>query len=118
MPYILKKTNGTTLTTVQDASVDNSTSLTFVGRNYSGYGQPVEENLVKLLESFANLNFEKKSSHERKLSINYRLCSVGVVAAMFFLMVFTIYKGDFEDCDDSAGMGVDVRSMRTDGDAV
>ena len=54
MPYILKKTNGTTLTTVQDASVDNSTGLTFVGRNYSGYGQAVEENLVKLLENFAN----------------------------------------------------------------
>lgn len=54
MPYILKKTNGATLTTVQDASVDKSTSLTFVGRNYSGYGQPVEENFVKLLENFAN----------------------------------------------------------------
>ena len=54
MPYILKKTNGTTLTTVQDASVDNSTSLVFVGRNYSGYGQPVEENFIKLLENFAN----------------------------------------------------------------
>lgn len=54
MPYILKKTNGTTLTTVQDASVDNSTSLVFVGRNYSGYGQPIEENLVKLLEHFSN----------------------------------------------------------------
>jgi hypothetical protein len=54
MPYILKKTNGTTLTTVQDASIDNSTSLTFVGRNYSGYGQPIEENLVRLLENFAN----------------------------------------------------------------
>lgn len=54
MPYILKKTNGTTLTTVQDASIDKSTSLTFVGRNYSGYGQPIEENLVRLLENFAN----------------------------------------------------------------
>jgi len=54
MPYILKKTNGTTLATVQDASVDNSTSLTFVGRNYSGYGQTIEENFVKLLENFAN----------------------------------------------------------------
>ena len=54
MPYILKKTDGTTLATVKDASIDNSTSLTFVGRNYSGYGQPVEENFVKLLENFAS----------------------------------------------------------------
>jgi hypothetical protein len=60
MPYILKKTNGTTLATVQDASVDNSTSLTFVGRNYSGYGQPVEENFVKLLENFANTTSPSK----------------------------------------------------------
>jgi hypothetical protein len=54
MPYILTKTNGTILTTVQDASTDNSTSLTFVGRNYSGYGRPIEENFVRLLENFSN----------------------------------------------------------------
>ena len=60
MPYKLIKTNGTTLTTVQDASVDNTTSLTFVGRNYSGYGQPVEENFVKLLENFANTTVPTK----------------------------------------------------------
>ena len=54
MPYLLTKTNGTTLTTVQDATVDNTTSLTFVGRNYSGYGQPIEENFIHLLENFSN----------------------------------------------------------------
>ena len=54
MPYILTKTDGTTLTTVQDATVDNTTSLTFVGRNYSGYGQPIEENFIHLLENFSN----------------------------------------------------------------
>jgi hypothetical protein len=57
MPYILTKTNGTILTTVQDASTDNSTSLTFVGRNYSGYGQIVNENFVKLLENFSKRFF-------------------------------------------------------------
>lgn len=81
MPYILKKTNGTTLTTVQDASVDNSTSLTFVGRNYSGYGQPVEENFVKLLENFANTTAPKKpvqgqlwfnnAPNSRRLMVSY-----------------------------------------------
>ena len=55
MPYQLTKSNGILLTTVQDAVVDNtSTSLTFVGRNYSGYGQSIEENFVHLLENFAN----------------------------------------------------------------
>jgi hypothetical protein len=54
MPYILTKSNGTTLTTVQDATVDNTTSLTFIGRNYSGYGQAIEENFLHLLENFSN----------------------------------------------------------------
>ena len=55
MPYILTKSNGTTLTTVQDATVDNSTSITFIGRNYSGYGQAIEENFLYLLENFSNI---------------------------------------------------------------
>ena len=36
MPYILNKTNGAVLTTIEDASLDFTTNLTFVGRNYSG----------------------------------------------------------------------------------
>jgi len=54
MPYILTKTNGLTLTTVQDASIDTSTDLSFVGRNYAGYGKIVDQNFVYLLENFAN----------------------------------------------------------------
>jgi hypothetical protein len=54
MPYILNKTNGTVLTTVGDATIDLTTNLSFVGRNYSGYGESVNENFVKLLENFSN----------------------------------------------------------------
>jgi len=54
MPYILYKTNGNTLAVVNDGSVDNSTSITFVGRNYSGYGEVQNENFLHLLENFAN----------------------------------------------------------------
>jgi len=54
MPYILNKTNGNILTTVNDAAVDLTTNLTFVGRNYSGYGEIVNENFLKLLENFSN----------------------------------------------------------------
>lgn len=54
MPYILNKTNGNSLLTISDASVDISTSLTFVGRNYSGYGEIVNENFLHLLENFSN----------------------------------------------------------------
>jgi hypothetical protein len=54
MPYILKKSNGQSLTTVADGSIDTTTPLTFVGKNYAGYGQIIDQNLVYLLENFAN----------------------------------------------------------------
>lgn len=54
MPYILNKTNGTIVATVQDASLDLTTDLSFVGRNYAGYGEIQNENFLKLLENFAN----------------------------------------------------------------
>jgi hypothetical protein len=56
MPYKLNKTNGTLVTTVQDATVDITTSLTFLGRNYTGYGDAIEENFLHLLENFASSN--------------------------------------------------------------
>jgi hypothetical protein len=54
MSYIINKTNGQLLAIVQDASVDQTTDLIFVGRNYSGYGEIQNENFLKLLESFSN----------------------------------------------------------------
>jgi hypothetical protein len=55
MSYTVNKTDGTVLTIVGDGTVDNTTTdITLVGRKYSGYGEVLNENLVKLLESFAN----------------------------------------------------------------
>jgi len=54
MPYLLYKTNGQVLTTVDDSNVDISTSLNLVGKNYAGYGLSINENFVYLLENFAN----------------------------------------------------------------
>jgi hypothetical protein len=55
MPYILYKSNGQKLATISDGSVDRTTtSLSFVGKNYAGYGEILNENLVKLLENFSN----------------------------------------------------------------
>lgn len=55
MPYTLSKTNGTTLTVLNDGTVDNTTDLVFIGKNYTGYGDPVNENFIRLLENFANV---------------------------------------------------------------
>ena len=52
MPYILNKTNGAVISIVQDAALDNTTDLTFLGRNYAGYGEVQNENFLKLLKFF------------------------------------------------------------------
>jgi hypothetical protein len=61
MSYTLNHTNGTSLTTVSDGSIDNTTNLTFVGKNYSGYGAIINQDLVKLLENFAGSVAPSKS---------------------------------------------------------
>ena len=54
MAYILNKTNGTVLATVNDGSINQTTDLTFVGKNYAGYGEFINEDLLRLLENFSN----------------------------------------------------------------
>jgi hypothetical protein len=55
MSYTVNKTDGTVLSTVGDGTVDNTTTdITLVGRKFSGYGEVLNENFVKILESFAN----------------------------------------------------------------
>jgi hypothetical protein len=55
MAYIIKKTNGQKLTTVDDGSINiTACDITLLGKNYSGYGQPVNENFIKLLENFSS----------------------------------------------------------------
>lgn len=54
MPYTIYKTNGIKLTTVEDGKLNLTTDLQLVGKNYAGYGQIVNENLVRLLENFSN----------------------------------------------------------------
>jgi hypothetical protein len=54
MAYLITKSDGTTLTTVSDGQVDDlTTNLTLIGKNYSGFGESLNENFVKLLENFA-----------------------------------------------------------------
>ena len=60
MSYTIVLTNGTNLTTVNDSSVDNTTSLTLVGRNYAGYGTAINTNFIKLLENSSSANAPSK----------------------------------------------------------
>jgi hypothetical protein len=55
MPYIILKSDGSTLTTVPDGQYDNvTTSLNLIGKNLFNYGQYQNENFVHLLENFAS----------------------------------------------------------------
>ena len=54
MAYSINKTDGTLLATVADGQIDEfSTDITLIGKNYSGFGEALNENFVKLLENFA-----------------------------------------------------------------
>jgi len=54
MPYTINKFSGEPLVVLEDGTIDTSTSLGLVGRNYVGYGETHNENFVFLLENFSN----------------------------------------------------------------
>lgn len=57
MTYTINKTDGSILTTVADGQVDQlSTDITLIGKNYSGFGEFLNENLIKMLENFASVS--------------------------------------------------------------
>ena len=56
MAYVINLTNGQQLTTVEDGTIDQSTTIKLVGKNYAGYGEIQNENFVHLMESFSSGN--------------------------------------------------------------
>jgi len=55
MSYKLNKTDGSLLTDLVDGQLDTtSTDLSLIGRNYTGFGEVLNENFIKVLESFSN----------------------------------------------------------------
>ena len=61
MAYTINKTDGTVLTTVADATLDETTNIGLIGQGYSGYGETQNENFIKLLENFANTSANEPS---------------------------------------------------------
>jgi hypothetical protein len=61
MAYEVNKFNGAFLTSVADGTIDTTTDLRLVGKNYAGYGEVQNENFVHLLENFANTTAPPKS---------------------------------------------------------
>ena len=53
MAYTINKTDGSVIATITDGTVDNTTSVQLFGKSFSGFGEGLNENLVKLLENSA-----------------------------------------------------------------
>jgi hypothetical protein len=60
MAYTINKTDGTVITTVEDGTLNNDTSVSLVGQNYQGYGEAIGENFITLLENSANTSAPTK----------------------------------------------------------
>ena len=55
MAYKINNTFGTLLVSLADGTIDVATTdLTLIGKGYAGFGEKLNENLIKLLENFNN----------------------------------------------------------------
>ena len=54
MAYTINLTDGTVFATITDGTINTSSSMTLVGKNYAGYGEFLDENFIHLLESGSN----------------------------------------------------------------
>jgi len=55
MTFYVNLTNGSSLATIQDGTIDTtSSSITLIGKNFPTYGQLLNQNLISMLENFAN----------------------------------------------------------------
>jgi len=54
MSYTISLTDGNVFSTIADGTINNSSSMTLVGKNYAGYGQFLDTNFIHLLENSSN----------------------------------------------------------------
>jgi hypothetical protein len=65
MSYSIDRYNGTTLTVVEDGTIDNTLDIKLIGKNYAGYGEVQNENFLHLLEHFSSAG---PNGPQRKIS--------------------------------------------------
>lgn len=54
MAYTINLTDGNVFATIADGTINTSSSMVLVGKNYAGYGEFLDENFIHLLENGAN----------------------------------------------------------------
>jgi hypothetical protein len=102
MSYILNKTDGTALVTVEDNSTTGTNySVTFIGKNYLSYGEDLNESLLHLLENSASNSANRPvtpvvgQTWYNKTDGSLYVCSqerVGTTAAQFKALAKSSYS--------------------------
>lgn len=54
MAYTINLTDGSIFATIPDGTINTSSSMTLIGKNYAGYGDFLDENFIHLLENGSN----------------------------------------------------------------
>jgi hypothetical protein len=54
MAYTINLTDGSIFAVIPDGTINTSSSMTLVGKNYAGYGEFLDENFIRLLENGSN----------------------------------------------------------------
>ena len=54
MSYTINLTDGALFATIADGTINTSSSMTLVGKNYAGYGEFLDTNFIHLLENSSN----------------------------------------------------------------
>jgi hypothetical protein len=54
MAYTINLTDGTIFATIADGTINTSSNMVLVGKNYAGYGEFLDENFIHLLENASN----------------------------------------------------------------
>jgi hypothetical protein len=54
MSYTITLTDGQIFATIPDGTINTTSSMTLVGKNYAGYGQFINDDIIRLLENGAN----------------------------------------------------------------
>ena len=54
MSYTITLTDGAIFATIPDGTINTTSSMTLVGKNYAGYGQFINDDIIRLLENGAN----------------------------------------------------------------
>lgn len=54
MAYTINLTDGSIFATIPDGTINTSSSMTLIGKNYAGYGEFLDENFIHLLENSSN----------------------------------------------------------------